>query len=523
MLNGFATNFSEDLEKPRIKTTKAAKLKAMGEKFQKEGEEMLKNMKEYVRHGKFSGSEESNSTDEESMSQRSTNRYLGIRESPLVVLRQQVLGHGSCQENNSSLQKPSARLPEGACEGLSSQRLSEEKTFSSEKSEDELMHGSREPAAASSDNNSGRVRFLSSRLPATGSGMRGGFHPMSSKSPDAVNLKPILKKKSAHSGSSTEADEFRPRRRADRDGSGVSYCEIPEFSSNGSNGEIFLKEIEEKEQSPRNSSISVDTLFSQHNVRLPFENSISAKRIVQETESLSKTTAVANRNEEDRQKLLSSIKTLKETCERDCGSTLDPSTDLVQTCEPPTTKSSSEIACRSEHSPIQSSTSLHMVEGRNLSEKSTQLSQLLQTSCGSFGKSPLPSEILLPTQKSASPVQRTTSGKKLLYSDGVIVCSEGAPAPKPVFSPEFCPFPHYLLRLGILNPSLLQAHAWPALLRGRDLVGICQANDAQIHAYLLPIIYQLVEEREIYADLPKFSSGVSLLGGGGVLLYPNSK
>ena len=113
---------------------------------------------------------------------------------------------------------------------------------------------------------------------------------------------------------------------------------------------------------------------------------------------------------------------------------------------------------------------------------------------------------------SASPVQRTTSGKKVLYSDGVIVCSEGAPTPKPVFSPEFCPFPHYLLRLGILNPSLLQAHAWPALLRGRDLVGICQ-----LLAYLLPIIYQLVEEREIYADLPKFSSGVTLLGGGGVV------
>ena len=272
-----------------------------------------------------------------------------------------------------------------------------------------------------------------------------------------------------------------------------------------------LKKQTKKNSSPRNSSISVDTLFSQHNASLPFVNSISSKKTVQKTESLFKTIAVANRNEEDRQRLLSSIKTLKETCGRDCGSTLDPSTDLVQTCEPPTT-SSSEIACRSERSPIQSSTSLHAVEGRNLSEKSTQLSQLLQTFCGSFGKSPLPSEILLSTQKSASPVQRTTSGKKLLYSDGVIVCSEGAPAPKPVFSPEFCPFPHYLLRLGILNPSLLQAHAWPALLRGRDLVGICQANDAQIHAYLLPIIYQLVEEREIYADLPKFSSGGKLAG-----------
>ena len=157
---------------------------------------------------------------------------------------------------------------------------------------------------------------------------------MSSKSSDAMNLKPILKKKSAHSGSSTEADDFCSRRRADRDGSGVSYCEIPEFSSKSSNGEIFLKETDEKEQSPRNSSISVDTLFSQHNVRLPFENSISSKKTVQEIESLFKTTAVANRNEEDWQRLLSSIKTLKETCGKDRGSTLDPSTDLVQTCEP---------------------------------------------------------------------------------------------------------------------------------------------------------------------------------------------
>ena len=81
----------------------------------------------------------------------------------------------------------------------------------SQKSEDELMHGFRKPAAASVDNNS-----------ATGSGMRGGFNPMSSKSSDAMNLKLILKKKSAHSGSSTEADDFGPRRLADRDGSGVS-------------------------------------------------------------------------------------------------------------------------------------------------------------------------------------------------------------------------------------------------------------------------------------------------------------
>ena len=50
---------------------------------------------------------------------------------------------------------------------------------------------------------------------------------------------------------------------------------------------------------------------------------------------------------------------------------------------------------------------------------------------------------------------------------------------------------------------------WPALRRGRDVVGVCSAvNEQQIFAYIVPIIYQLLEEQQMYADLPS-GSGVS--------------
>ncbi|KAL9974651.1 hypothetical protein ACROYT_G011712 [Oculina patagonica] len=116
--------------------------------------------------------------------------------------------------------------------------------------------------------------------------------------------------------------------------------------------------------------------------------------------------------------------------------------------------------------------------------------------------------MLLSAQSSSSPLQ-STSGTKLSFADGVVIRTEGAPAPKPITYLEHCPFAQFLPRLGIMQPTLIQQHAWPALLRGRDVVGICTGNlhKQTILAYLLPIIYQLVEERELYADLPKAANG----------------
>ena len=512
MIKGFATYFSDAEPNSNISPTKAAKLKAMSDKFQKEGVEMLQNLKEYVNHGKFTGSEGSNSTDEELMDHRSSCRYVRAKESPLDVLRRQVSGRNSYQEEKG-FSEPSARIPKGETQGFSSQRFSPGNSFEGasggESSRKEQMITSRIPAVLSSDENSGRVRFLSSRLPATGSSTSPGFPVMPSKSPDSTNLKPILKKRSSRSipqgsGSSSEQDDFFQRKhmQMDRDDSGVSCSETPELSADTSR-DISLR----KEPSASSNSISVDTLFghreaTSHSV----SENVNFARKSEVVEPLTQVNSGAFKNESSPQKILSLIESLCETSGKSRESTSDSVRETIRTCEPSLANLASGILPGHEHSPVPSS--VNKVTDQNGGETLQHKSQLLPTSASSTSsvKSPLPSEML----NLSSPSQ-STSGTKLLFCDGVVILTEGAPAPKPITFLEHCPFAHYLPRLGIMQPKLIQQHAWPALLRGRDVVGICTANVGQIHAYVLPIIYQLVEERELYADLPKAANGVSKL------------
>ena len=131
---------------------------------------------------------------------------------------------------------------------------------------------------------------------------------------------------------------------------------------------------------------------------------------------------------------------------------------------------------------------------------------LAPSPCLPSSKPPLPSEVLL--SKSPPSSVSTSRGRNLTFSTGVLIQTEGAPAPKPVFSLENSHFQPYLRKLNMSTPSSIQAHVWPALTRGRDVVGVCPANEGPALAYLVPVIHQLVEEKEIYANLPP-SSGVS--------------
>lgn len=476
----------------------------MSDKFQKEGVEMLQNLKEYVNHGRFTGSEESNSTDEELMDHRSNHRYMRSKESPLDVLRRQVSGRNSYQEENGFCE-PSARIPKGETQSLSSQRFSPGKSFErpsgGESSGKEQMYTSRIPAVLSSDENSGRVRFLSSRLPATGSGMSSGFPAMPSKSPDSTNLKPILKKRSPHnihqgSGSSSEPDDLLQRKhmQMDRDDSGVSCSEMPELSAN-----------DRKEPSASSNSISVDTLFGHPRAtsQSVSENANIARKS-EVIEPLPQGNTGTLKDERESQRILSLIESLREEL------TSDSVAEAIRNCEPLSANVASQVMAGHDRFPVQSSANkLTDQNGHEISPHESH-GQLLPSSATSSVKSPLPSEMLLSAQSSSSPSQ-STSGTKLSFADGVVIRTEGAPAPKPITYLEHCPFAHFLPRLGIMQPKLIQQHAWPALLRGRDVVGICTANMGQRLAYLLPVIYQLVEERELYADLPKASNGVSQL------------
>lgn len=511
MIKGFAKYFSDPEPVSEISPTKAAKIKAMNDKFQKEGVEMLQNLREYVKHGKFTGSEESNSTDDELKDHRNNHRFSHSRESPLDVLRRQASDHSSRQKENHALCEPSARVPKSATQSFPSQRFSPgqslvEGASGGGSTEKEKIDISRMPLVlSSSDENSGRVRFLSSRLPATGSGMSTGFPAMPSKSPDSTNLKPILKKRSPHgirqgSGSSSETDDLfhRKHMQLDRDDSGVSSGEIPELG-NHAKGDISSR----KEPLASSNAIAVDALFG-HRRATVVENASCARKS-ELTESMTQGNNLPIEDERSPAKILSKIESLLETS-RSYESASDFVTDTRRTCATSSANLSSGIAPGHDQHPVQSLANKGI--DQNGIEKSLLKSQLLPTSSASSVNSSLPSEMLLSSKSSSSPLQ-PTSGTKLLFSEGVVICTEGAPAPKPITFLEHCPFAHFLPRLGVMQASLIQQHAWPALLRGRDVVGICSASVGQILAYLLPIIYQIVEERELYADLPKVTSGVS--------------
>ena len=518
MIKGFATYFSDAKQNSNVSPTKAAKLKAMSDKFQKEGVEMLQNLKDYVKHGKFTTSEESNSTDEELIDHRRNHSFMRSNESPMDALRRQVSGGNSYQEEHGFCQ-PSARIPKGATLSISSQRFSSGQSFvegtsGGESSGKEQMYSSTLPAVLSSDENSGRVRFLTSRLPATGSGMRSGFPGMPSKSPDTTNLKPILKKRSPHSihqgsGSSSEQDDSFARnyKQMDRDDSGISSSEIPELSVNNANSDISLR----NEPSAASNSISVDTLFSQHRATShsvsETANFARKSEVTAEPVPPATTGAVKDERSPESERILSLIESLRQASGKSYESVNNSLAEAVRTCEPLSARQASQIEPGHVCSLVQSSVnSVHVTDGSDR-ETLQHKSQLLQSSASSSFKSPLPSEMLLSSRSSSSTLQ-SSSGTKLSFSDGVVIRTEGAPAPKPIIYLEHCPFANFLPRLGITQPKLIHQHAWPALLRGRDVVGICTANVGQIMAYLLPIIYQLVEERELYADLPKGANGV---------------
>ena len=109
----------------------------------------------------------------------------------------------------------------------------------------------------------------------------------------------------------------------------------------------------------------------------------------------------------------------------------------------------------------------------------------------------LPSQVL--TSKGLSPPKEA---KQSAFVGDVFVHSEGAPAPRPFSASECCVFGDYLSRMGVLEPNPLQAHSWPALLRGRDVVGVAARAAGKTLAYLLPLVVHVLEERDVYSELP---------------------
>lgn len=512
VITGFAAYFSDTVQNSDMRPGKAAKIQAINDKFQKQGSEVIRNLKEYISHGKFTSSEQSNSTDDEEVDHTRTNhRFLDSGESPLNVLRRHL--SGSYGPENGTLSMPSARIPKGASQMVPSQRFSPETSIVQNASGGALREESvyRRADALSSDENSGRVRFLSSRLPATGSSNNRGYSSIPSKSPDSSTLKPILKKRSPHgtagqsSGSSSEPEDSFQRKRLqlDKEDSGYSCSEIPELASCGSSSDISV--MGQKKTEPTSSNaISVGTLFGSRSEASHYvlENTSFAQRS-EASVPLTQGNVEPYKGERSSQRVLSLVESLRN----------DSSARSARACEPPAALSGTSVQPLAQGSmPAGYEDYMYTMQSSINKEQQTfanktSLNTHFPPSSTSSVKSPLPSEMLISSQSPSSPLQ-PTSGRKITFSDGALIQTEGAPAPRPMFSLENLPFSHYLRQLGITSPSLIQAHVWPALTRGRDVVGVCTEQETLALAYLVPIINQLVEERGMYADLPS-GSGVS--------------
>ena len=501
VIKGFATYFSETVQTSSISPSKAAKLQAINEKFQRQGSEVTKSLKEYISKGTFTSSEQSNSTDDELMDHTRYNpRSLCSGESPLNVLKRQV--YGSCGMENGIYSEPSARIPRSTSQMASSKSPADNAYLNA--FGNESMY--RRTDTLSSDENSGRVRFLSSRLPSTGSGNVGGYSSIPSKSPDSSNLKPILKKRSPHStafqsgGSSSEPEDMfhRKQKQFDTEDSGYSR------SGNSDNSVIEERKIE---SSASSSVISIDMLFGscKETSRSVSDNADFAQRAAH----LIHNGTEPPKQERSPHRVSSVIESLRNANEQMYAQMLDSGPEgTTRTCEPLVNSSNTVVqplASKTLPAGYEPSQTQSFVD--KYPQALNRTPHLSPSSTSSSVKSPLPSEMLLP--KSSSLPLPPTSGTKMAFTDGVLIQTEGAPAPRPIFSLEHSQFAQYLRKLNLSSPSLIQAHAWPALARGRDVVGVCSANDeGSVLAYLVPIIHQLVEERQLYAGLP-LASGVS--------------
>ena len=494
VIKGYATYFSETVQTSNISPTKAAKLQAISEKFQRQGSEVTKSLKEYISKGKFTSSDLSNSTDDESMDHtRYNHRSLGSGESPLNALRRQV--SGSFGVENGTYSEPSARIPRGATQ-MTPLKSPADNAYLNALGNESVY---RRTDTLSSDENTGRVRFLSSRLPATGSGNVGGYSSIPSKSPDSSNLKPILKKRSSHStafqssGSSSEPEDMLHRKQRQLDEKDSGY-------SRSGNSDNSLIEETKLEPSASSNVISIDMLFDCHR-----ETSCSVSDnadFVPRTEPLMHNVTEPPKQQRSSHRVSSVIESL-----RNAQMTDSSPGGATRTCEPLDLSNTAVRPSAPKNLPAGYELSQTQSSVKNDPQALNRTPHLSPSSSSSSVKSPLPSEMLLP--KSASSPLHPKSGPKLAFSDGVLIQTEGVPAPKPIFLLEHSQFAHFLPRkLNLSSPSLIQAHAWPALARGRDVVGVCPSNGGSALAYLVPIIHQLVEERQLYADLP-LASGVS--------------
>ena len=358
-------------------------------------------------------------------------------------------------------------------------------------SEATMSHGRR--SGLSSDEEGGKVRFLSARLPATGSGC------VISPAAKTKQLKPFLKTSSGYSSSEQENLSWNAPRgaRLPRNVGEQLTSRRPTSAHDGNRPEYVS--FSDQKRSILQSDVQQEDFRPQ------------VQRYKRNTTELSHPPSHAGfsfpfQNESQTSVIVSSASSIRSAC---ISLNSDTTPNVSQSWSPhaptptPSPSQSSNVPSRSPsrspHVPTPSPSQSSIVPTPTSSRLPWVSSPSRSPSVPSPSRSPC-----VPSSPMPSP-------KFCHVSKDIFIHGEGLP--RPITELDSNIFPEILLRklreMNIITPSSFQSNVWPAILRGRDVCGIGEANSGNPLTYLLPILTQIAEPG-VYSELP-MGNGVSVM------------
>ena len=363
----------------------------------------------------------------------------------------------------------------------------------------EAMMTHRRRSGLSSDEEGGKVRFLSARLPATGSGC------VISPGAKTKQLKPILKTSSGYSSSEQDSLSWNVPRGArlprnvgeqltGRRPTSAYDENLPEYVSFSDQKRSVLQSDVQQENFPpaqryKRNTTELSLPPSHAGFSFPFQNESQTSVVV--SSASSKRSARISLNSDTRPNVSQSWSPHAPTLSPSQSSNV-PSRSPSRSPHVPTPNPS-----QSSNVPTPSSSRLPWVSSPSRSP-----------SVPSPSRSP---SVPSPSRSPRVPSSPMPSPKFCHVSKDVFIHGEGLP--RPITQLDSNIFPETLLRklreMNIITPSSFQSNVWPAILRGRDVCGIGEANSGNPLTYLLPILTQIAEPG-VYSELP-MGNGVSVM------------
>lgn len=514
-------------ESPR----KTERLRAQQEQFVRAQQEVLNAFKQSIhtpnQQYQQEKQQESTSTDDEAPTHHQTSLQEDVRRelNPLDFLRQQVAEIRTPKPNDL----PVCYIPAGA-ESRSSSSLPSYQTHEKPIPQDHTSnfrerdaHG-REMFSPSSDEDLGRVRFVSARIPATGSGV-----PYLSKDNDTAKLKSILKSGrtgNQYSSSSSDQETGRSRVMEQRDELAKHRMNLGNISQHhpGTVGQGSRVQGEFAHTTPEIGR----SLPSQY----PFERiaNVSPREEFGQA-SFEKATPPSGRLPRFSPRAQEEFAPVP----TDMGGSLPQqypgeratdsassrvATDIDQqvmytqghTARIPNTSPRAREEF-TQRPPGVAQPFTYRMPSQGLPPALGRPSEGIVNLSNAKPSSRLPSEMLgnsKPSTRLPSDLvshSSTSCDSESSLEDGVLI--NGDRIPRPFTAIANCPLYEYSSRLDIQTPTPLQRHMWPALLRGRDVAGVAPKTAGRKMAYLLPIVDQVLDPAA-YSELP-LTNGVSMM------------